>query len=59
MAAEDKDLHALREELEQRVGRAKTAETKLEELAAKLEVEHPAVAEALREVIDTLGKAGI
>jgi hypothetical protein len=59
MAAEDKDLHALREELQERVGRAKTAETKLEELAAKLEVEHPAVAEALREVIDTLGKAGI
>ena len=59
MSADDKDVRALREELQERLGRAKTAETKLEELAAKLEVEHPAVAEALREVIDTLGKAGI
>ena len=36
-----------------------TAETKLEELAAKFEVEHPALAEAVRDVIDALGKAGI
>jgi hypothetical protein len=36
-----------------------TAETKLEELAAKFEVEHPALAEAVRDVLDALGKAGI
>jgi Domain of unknown function (DUF4404) len=34
-------------------------EAKLEELAAKFEVEHPALAEAVRGVIDALGKAGI
>lgn len=59
MGADDKDLRALREELQERQSRAQTAETKLKELAAKLEVEHPALAEAVREVIDTLGKAGI
>jgi hypothetical protein len=36
-----------------------TAETKLEELAARFEVEHPALAEAVRDVLDALGKAGI
>ncbi len=35
------------------------AETKLQELAAKFEVEHPALAEAVRDVVDALGKAGI
>jgi hypothetical protein len=34
-------------------------ETKLQALAAKFEVEHPALAEAVRDVIDALGKAGI
>jgi Domain of unknown function (DUF4404) len=35
------------------------AQTRLEELAAKFEVEHPALAEAVRDVVDALGKAGI
>lgn len=35
------------------------AETKLEALAVKFEVEHPALAEAVRDVVDALGKAGI
>jgi hypothetical protein len=36
-----------------------SAESKLEELAARFEVEHPALAEAMRDVVDALGKAGI
>jgi hypothetical protein len=32
---------------------------RLESLAVKFEVSHPALAETLREVIDALGKAGI
>jgi uncharacterized protein DUF4404 len=39
--------------------RKSTAETKLRELAAKFETEHPALAEAVRDVVDTLAKAGI
>jgi hypothetical protein len=39
--------------------RPASAESKLEELAAKFEVEHPALAEAVRDVVDALGKAGI
>ena len=39
-------------------GRA-THESRLRELAAKFETEHPALAEAVRDVIDGLGKAGI
>jgi len=39
--------------------RPPAAETKLEELAVKFEVEHPALAEAVRDVVDALGKAGI
>ena len=35
------------------------AEEGLDLLAAKFEVEHPALAETLRRVADTLGKAGI
>jgi len=35
------------------------AATKLQALAAKLEVEHPVLAEAVRDVIDGLAKAGI
>ena len=44
--------------LERRARRPAAAETKLQELAAKFEVEHPALAEAVREVVDALGKAG-
>jgi hypothetical protein len=35
------------------------AETKLQELAVKFETDHPALAEAMRDLIDGLGKAGI
>jgi len=35
------------------------AETKLQELAVKFETDHPALAEAMRDFIDGLGKAGI
>ena len=35
------------------------AAPRLESLAVKFEVSHPALAETLREVIDALGKAGI
>jgi hypothetical protein len=34
-------------------------ETKLEALAVSFEADHPAVAEVLRQIVDTLGKAGI
>jgi Domain of unknown function (DUF4404) len=36
-----------------------SVESRLEELAAKFEVEHPALAEAVRDIVDALGKAGI
>jgi len=45
--------------LELRGGRPVAVETKLRGLAAKFEVEHPALAEAVRDVVDALGKAGI
>ncbi len=46
--------------LETRGGAKPTsAETKLRALAAKFEVEHPALAEAVRDIVDALGKAGI
>jgi hypothetical protein len=32
---------------------------RLEELEVKFEVEHPALAETVREIIDALGKAGL
>ncbi len=56
-------LKAVATDIENTLGRRgtepATAATKLEELAAKFEVEHPALAEAVRDVIDALGKAGI
>ncbi|MEO8467669.1 MAG: DUF4404 family protein [Gammaproteobacteria bacterium] len=46
--------------LEARGGAKPTAaKTKLQELAAKFEVEHPALSEAVREVINGLARAGI
>jgi hypothetical protein len=42
-----------------RSGAAPPAAPRLESLAVKFEVSHPALAETLREVIDALGKAGI
>ena len=38
---------------------APAAAPRLEKLAVKFEASHPALAETLREVIDTLGRAGI
>jgi hypothetical protein len=40
-------------------GAAPQAAPRLEQLAVKFEASHPALAETLREVIDTLGKGGI
>ena len=46
--------------LEQRTGPpVAAAETKLQALATKFEAEHPALAAAVRDVVDALGKAGI
>jgi len=56
-------LATVAEDIEVALGRGgrwpSKAETKLKELAAKFEVEHPAIAEAVRDVLDGLGKAGI
>ena len=38
---------------------APAATPRLESLAVRFEASHPALAETLREVIDTLGKAGL
>lgn len=43
----------------QRDGGAESPESKLNELAVKFENDHPALAEAVRDVLDYLGKAGI
>lgn len=37
----------------------KTTLEPIEELAVRFEADHPAVADVLRQIIDTLGKAGI
>jgi hypothetical protein len=43
-----------------RSGKSATAhESRLKELAVKFETDHPALAEAVRDVVDALGKAGI
>lgn len=55
-------LSAVSSDIEQALRREPTQgehQSKLDELAAKFEVEHPALAEAVRDVIDALGKAGI
>jgi len=36
-----------------------TAPQRLEALAARFETDHPAIAEVLREIVDTLGRAGV
>jgi hypothetical protein len=50
-------------DIEKTLGRSGTGaaahESRLKELAVKFEAEHPALAEAVRDVIDALGKAGI
>jgi hypothetical protein len=45
--------------LERRGAHPESARSKLQELAARFEADHPALAEAVRDVVDTLGKAGI
>ncbi|HVY64407.1 MAG TPA: DUF4404 family protein [Gammaproteobacteria bacterium] len=45
--------------LERSGERPPSAESKLEALAVKFEADHPALAEAVRDVVDALGKAGI
>jgi hypothetical protein len=42
-----------------RSGAAKKAPERLEALAVRFETDHPAIAEVLREIVDTLGRAGI
>ena len=56
-------LSTLTRDLESSVGLGDAPPTgvalKLESLAVRFEVDHPTLAETLREVIDALGKAGI
>ena len=40
-------------------GAAKKTPERLEALALRFETDHPAIAEVLREIVDTLGRAGI
>ena len=42
-----------------RSGAAQKRPDKLEALAVRLETDHPAIAEVLREIVDTLGRAGV
>jgi Domain of unknown function (DUF4404) len=50
-------------DIEQALGRSGSAgaahESRLRELAVRFETEHPALAEALRDVVDALGRAGV
>ena len=57
-------LSSLMHDIEHKLGQdapagAAPATHRLESLAVKFEVSHPALAETLREVIDALGKAGL
>ena len=56
-------LTTLSHDIERALGRASEetapARNSLESVAVKLESEHPALANVVREVIDALGKAGI
>lgn len=42
-----------------RKGPAKKTPERIEALAVRFETDHPAIAEVLREIIDTLGRAGV
>jgi len=42
-----------------RTGATGTAPQRLEALAVRFETDHPAIAEVLREIVDTLGRAGV
>jgi hypothetical protein len=55
-------LTTVARDIETALGRGaapKTALEPLEELAVRFEADHPAVADVLRQIVDTLGKAGI
>jgi hypothetical protein len=56
-------LTTLSHDIERALGRASEetapARTNLESAAVKLELEHPALAAVVRQLIDALGKAGI
>lgn len=56
-------LTALSHDIERALGRASEetapARTSLESVAVRLELEHPALAGVVRQIIDALGKAGI
>jgi Domain of unknown function (DUF4404) len=56
-------LAAASADIEQALARSGTAgaahESRLRELAVRFETEHPALAEAVRDVIDALGRAGV
>jgi hypothetical protein len=56
-------LTTLSHDIERALGRASEdttpARNNLESVAVRLEVEHPGLATAVRELIDALGKAGI
>jgi Domain of unknown function (DUF4404) len=57
-------LSTLMRDIEHKLGQgapagAAPAAPRLESLAVKFEVSHPALAETLREVVDLLGKAGL
>jgi Domain of unknown function (DUF4404) len=52
-------MHDIEHKLGQDTPAGAPAAQRLESLAVKFEVSHPALAETLREVVDTLGKAGL
>lgn len=55
-------LTTVAHDIEAALGRGTTPKTTLEpieELAVRFEADHPAVADVLRQIVDTLAKAGI
>jgi hypothetical protein len=55
-------LTTVARDIETALGTGTTPKTTLEpieELAVRFETDHPAVADVLRQIVDTLGKAGI
>ncbi len=55
-------LTTVARDIETALGTGKAPRTTLEpieELAVRFEADHPAVADVLRQIVDTLGKAGI
>jgi len=55
-------LTAVARDIEATLARSDTAKktpARLEALAVRFETDHPAIAEVLREIVDTLGRAGV